>query len=202
MTSRRTGESPAAAPRPPPLTALSAPASPWRPTHRYTSSGRNGRTQTQTQRTTDTRTSHKGGRGPQPSPVPILSRLVNAALRTQVSGCHGQRTQAISQISPPVMQRWVGGHHATPAAPPRLMTAEGSRWSKEGGGIRISIHPYSPLTNQRSPEIHICMHANGSIEGVTLRHSAGLARRPRGRDPTPGDWNLREAGSEKVPTHS
>ena len=33
MTSRRTGESPTAAPRPPSLTALSAPASPWRPTH-------------------------------------------------------------------------------------------------------------------------------------------------------------------------
>jgi len=33
------------------------------------------------------------------------------------------------------------------------------------------------------------MHANGNIEGVTLRHSAGLAWRPRGRDPTPGDWN-------------
>jgi len=29
---------------------------------------------------------------PKPSPVPIQSRLVNAALRTQVSGCHGQRT--------------------------------------------------------------------------------------------------------------
>jgi len=38
------------------------------------------------------------------------------------------------------------------------------------------------------------MHANGSIEGVTLRHSAGLARRPRGRDPTPGDWNSRPGG--------
>ena len=38
---------------------------------------------------------------PKPSPVPILSRLVNAALRTQVSGCHGQRTQAISQNLPP-----------------------------------------------------------------------------------------------------
>ena len=33
------------------------------------------------------------------------------------------------------------------------------------------------------------MHASGNIEGVTLRHSAGLAWRPRGRDPTPGDWN-------------
>jgi hypothetical protein len=26
------------------------------------------------------------------------------------------------------------------------------------------------------------MHANGNIEGVTLWFSAGLARRPRGRD--------------------
>ena len=158
MTSRRTGEHPAAAPRPPPLTALSAPASPWRPTHRHTSSGRNGWTQTQTQRTTDTRTSHKGGRGPQPSPVPIQSRLVNAALRTQVSGCHGQRTQAISQNLPPVMQRWVGGHHATAAAPPGLMTPEGSRWVERRRGIRISNHPYSPPTNQRSPrDPHACM---------------------------------------------
>jgi hypothetical protein len=157
VTSRRTGEHPAAAPRPPPLTALSAPASPWRPTHRYTSSGRNGRTQTQTQRTTDTRTSHKGGRGPQPSPVPILSRLVNAALRTQVSGCHGQRTQAISRNLPPVMQRWVGGHHATPAAPPRLMTAEGSRWSKEGGESGSRIIPILPQLISDLPEIH--MHA-------------------------------------------
>jgi len=78
-------EPPAATPRPPPLTALGAPASPWRPTHRYTSSGGNGWTQTQTQRTTDTRTSHKGGRGPQTltsGPYPI----VNVAPRTQVRG--------------------------------------------------------------------------------------------------------------------
>ena len=111
---RGTGESPAAAPRPPSLTALSAPASPWRPTHRYTSSGGNGWTQTQTQRTTDTRTCLKGGRGPQTltGPYPIAPR--------QRGPPHtGERMprpedHAISLISPPpVMQRWVGGHHAT-----------------------------------------------------------------------------------------
>ena len=36
---------------------------PGKATHRYTSSGGNGWTQTQTQITTDTRTCHKGGRG-------------------------------------------------------------------------------------------------------------------------------------------
>ena len=158
MTSRRTGESPAAAPRPPPLTALSAPASPWRPTHRYPSSGRNGRTQTQTQRTTDTRTSHKGGRGPQPSPVPILSRLVNAALRTQVSGCHGQRTQAISQISPP-RDAEVGGWASRD--PRGAAQADDGRRQplgrKKAGESGSRIIPILPQLISDLPEIH--MHA-------------------------------------------
>ena len=158
MTSRRTGESPAAAPRPPPLTALSAPASPWRPTHRYTSSSRNGRTQTQTQRTTDTRTSHKGGRGPQPSPVPILSRLVNAALRTQVSGCHGQRTQAISQNLPPRDAEVGGWASRDRRGPARADDARRQPRVERRWGIGISNHPYSPPTNQRSPrDPHACM---------------------------------------------
>ena len=40
------------------------------------------------------------------------------------------------------------------------------------------------------------MHAlpTAISKGVTLRHSAGLAWRPRGRDPTPGDWNSRPSG--------
>ena len=57
----------------------------------------------------------------------------------------------------PVMQRWVGGHHATAAVPPGLMTPEGSRGSKEGGGIRISNHLISPYLISDLPEIH--MHA-------------------------------------------
>jgi hypothetical protein len=165
VTSRRTGNPPAAAPRPPLLTALGAPASPWRPTHRYTSSGGNGRTQTQTQRTTDTLTSHKGGRGPQTltGPYPI----VNVAPRTQVRGGPARGLMR-SPKSPPVMQRWVGGHHATAAAPPRLMTAEGSRWVERKRGIRISNHPYFPLSNQRtaiSPR-STCMQPTATSKGL------------------------------------
>ena len=68
---------------------------PGKATHRYTSSGGNGWTQTQTQITTDTRTCHKGGRGPpdpQPSPVPIQSRLVSGqrGIRAPESGGRGQ----------------------------------------------------------------------------------------------------------------
>ena len=158
MTSRRTGESPAAAPRPPPLTALSAPASPWRPTHRYTSSGRNGWTQTQTQRTTDTRTSHKGGRGPQTltGPYPIAPRQRGPPH----TGERMPRPKDSSDLpkSPfPVMQRWVGGHHATAAVPPGLMTPEGSRGSKEGGESGSRIIPILPQLISDLPEIH--MHA-------------------------------------------
>jgi hypothetical protein len=37
------------------------------------------------------------------------------------------------------------------------------------------------------------MHANGDIEGGYPPALRGLARRPRGRDPTPGDWNTHNA---------
>ena len=124
---------PTAAPRPPSLTAPCPPPSVhrqarWRPTHRYTSSVGNGWTQTQIQGTTDTRTSHQGGRGPQTltGPYPIAPRQ-RGSPHTRVSGGHGLRTNAISLNIPSVMQRWVGGHHASATAPTGLMTPEGRR---------------------------------------------------------------------------
>ena len=137
--SRRTGAGqiphawPTAAPRPPSLTAPCPPPSVhrqarWRPTHRYTSSVGNGWTQTQIQGPTDTRTSHQGGRGPQTltGPYPIAPRQ-RGSPHTRVSGGHGLRTNAISLNIPSVMQRWVGGHHASATAPTGLMTPEGRR---------------------------------------------------------------------------
>ena len=124
---------PTAAPRPPSLTAPCPPPSVhrqarWRPTHRYTSSVGNGWTQTQIQGTTDTRTSHQGGRGPQTltGPYPIAPRQ-RGSPHTRVSGGHGLRTNAISLNIPSVMQRWVGGHHASATAQTGLMTPEGRR---------------------------------------------------------------------------
>ena len=101
---------------------------PGKATHRYTSSGGNGWTQTQTQITTDTRTCHKGGRGPTTltGPYPIAPRQ-RGSPHTRVSGGHGLRTNAISLNIPSVMQRWVGGHHASATAQTGLMTPEGRR---------------------------------------------------------------------------
>ena len=194
MTSRRTGEPPAAAPRPPPLTALGAPASPWRPTHRNTSSGGNGWTQTQTQRTTDTRTSHKGGRGPQTltGPYPIAPR--------QRGPPHtGERMprpedHAISLNSPPRDAEVGGWASRDRRGPARADDGRRQPLGRKKAGNQDLESPYFPLPNQRSPrDPHACMPTAMS-KGVTLRHSAGLAWRPRGRDPTPGDWNSRPSG--------
>ena len=158
MTSRRTGESPAAAPRPPPLTALSAPASPWRPTHRYTSSGRNGWTQTQTQRTTDTRTSHKGGRGPQTltGPDPIAPR--------QRGPPHtGERMprpedHAISLNSPPRDAEVGGWASRDRRGPARADDARRQPLGRKKAGESGSrIIPILPQLISDLPEIH--MHA-------------------------------------------
>jgi hypothetical protein len=129
MTLRRTGESPTAAPHPPSLTALSAPASPaggphTGTRHRVGTGGRRHRHRERPTRVPATR----AAADPKPSPVPIQSRLFNAALRkTQVRGGPARGLKRSPYISPPVMQRWVGGQHATAAVPTGLMTPEGSR---------------------------------------------------------------------------
>ena len=47
------------------------------------------------------------------------------------------------------------------------------------------------------------MQANGDIErGLPSGTPAGLAWRPRGRDPTPGDWNLQYGTRTVYTLHS
>jgi hypothetical protein len=193
MTSRRTGESPTAAPRPrpsPPSVHRQAPGGPHTGTrHRVGTGGRRHRHRERPTRVPATR----AAADPKPSPVPIQSRLVNVALRTQVRR-PGQRTHAISLNLPPVMQRWVGGHHATVAVPTGLMTPEDGGRSKEAGESGSRFIPNLPYLISDLPEIHMHALPTAISKGVTLRHSVGLAWRPRGRDPTPDDWISRPDG--------
>ena len=74
------------------------------------------------------------------------------------------------------------------------MTPEDGGRSKEAGESGSRFIPNLPYLISDLPEIHMHALPTAISKGVTLRHSVGLAWRPRGRDPTPGDWNSRPDG--------
>ena len=55
---------------------------------------------------------------------------------------------------------------------------------KEAGESGSRIIPILPYLISDLPEIHMHALPTAISKGVTLRHSAGLVWRPRGRDPT------------------
>ena len=92
--------------------------------------------------------------------------------------------------------RWPShiAHHATVAVPTGLMTPEDGGRSKEAGESGSRFIPNLPYLISDLPEIHMHALPTAISKGVTLRHSVGLAWRPRGRDPTPDDWISRPDG--------
>ena len=89
------------------------------------------------------------------------------------------------------MQRWVGGHHATDAGADRPKTTDRRRWvERKWKESKLD----SLLSNQRSPRDPRACMPTAISKGLPSGTPAGLAWRPRGRDPTPGDWNSRPGG--------
>ena len=78
----------------------------------------------------------------------------------------------------------------TPAPTGRRRLTDAAR-SKEGGKDRSSIPSYL-ISDLPENHAHACRRR--SRKGLPSGTPAGLAWRPRGRDPTPGDWNSRPGG--------
>jgi len=98
---------------------------------------------------------------------------------------------AISLNSPPRDAEVGGWASRDRRGPARADDARRQPLGRKKAGNQDLESPYFPLSNQRSPrDPHACT-PTATSKGVTLRRSAGLAWRPRGRDPTPGDWNPR-----------
>ena len=76
-------------------------------------------------------------------------------------------------------------------APTGRRRLTGAARSKEGGKNRISIPSYL-ISDLPENHAHACQRRYR--KGLPSGTPAGLAWRPRGRDPTPGDWNSRPGG--------
>ena len=78
----------------------------------------------------------------------------------------------------------------TPAPTGRRRLTDAAR-SKESGRNRSSIPSYL-ISDLPENHAHACQRRYR--KGLPSGTPAGLAWRPRGRDPTPGDWNSRPGG--------
>ena len=105
---------------------------------------------------------------------------------------------AISLNSPPRDAEVGGWASRDRRGPARADDARRQPLGRKKAGNQDLESPYFPLSNQRSPrDPHACT-PTATSKGVTLRRSAGLAWRPRGRDPTPGDWNTQQKSNRAV----
>ena len=77
-------------------------------------------------------------------------------------------------------------HHATDVGADQ---ADDARQAPLGRRKARNQGTDSLLSNQRSPRSHVHACQRRYRKGLPSGTPAGLAWRPRGRDPTPGDWN-------------